>query len=186
MPVPDPGHRPHRAAAGRGGHRPRRRHRPGRRHRLQGRPSTASPPSTSTSTAYYVGACAAPTIIEALGPGGTEGAIFNVEGPIDPEIPDPDIVLYIAVVERYGDGLDPVGAGTVSFRSFMNLYAVLRELGRRRHHAGGDHRGPPKPRWTTPSFMGHPYTCDGEQLRRPARALLARSRSSRQIQDGEP
>ena len=36
---------------------------------------------------------------------------------------------YNAVVEQYGDGLDPIGAGTVSFRSFMNLYAVMRGLG---------------------------------------------------------
>jgi branched-chain amino acid transport system substrate-binding protein len=112
---------------------------------------------------FYTGACAAPNIISASGPERTDGAYFNVEQPIDREDPDVDTALYTAVVERYSDGLDPIGAGTVSFRSFMNLYSVLREL-------GADGLEPAaiiealRSKSGEPSFMGHDYSCDGRQL----------------------
>ena len=112
---------------------------------------------------FYVGACAAPTILADVDTSATDGGIFNVEGPIDRENPAPDFTLYSAVIGEYGHGLDPVGAGTVSFRSFMNLYAVLREI-------GADDLTPKaitdslSSKVDEPSFMGHPYTCDGEQF----------------------
>jgi branched-chain amino acid transport system substrate-binding protein len=112
------------------------------------------------ATRYLVGACAAPAIIDAVDPDVSDGTIFNVEGPVDPEEPDPDASLYFGVIERYGDGLDPVGAGTVSFRSLMNLYAVLRSL-------GADGITPDaitdalRSAEEAPSFNGHPYSCDG-------------------------
>lgn len=115
------------------------------------------------ATAFYVGACAAPTIVEDLDPEVTEGAIFNVEGPVDPDEPNPDFDLYHNVVTTYGDGLDPVGAGTVSFRSFMNLYVVLRELGADGISAGAVTEAL-SAKEDAPSFMGHPYTCDGAQF----------------------
>jgi branched-chain amino acid transport system substrate-binding protein len=112
---------------------------------------------------YFVGACASPAIIEAAGPAKTDGAIFNVEGPVGADNqPNADFDLYAAVVERYADGLDPVGAGTVSFRAFMNLYAILRQL-------DGDITSARitetlRAQVDAPSFMGHRYTCDGEQF----------------------
>lgn len=110
---------------------------------------------------FFVGACAAPTITNEVGTKKTDGAIFNVEGPVGAKPPNPDFVLYSAVIEKYGDGLDPVGAGTVSFRSLMNLYVILDDLD-----------GDITPETITealqaqvdaPSFSGHPYTCDGKQ-----------------------
>lgn len=115
-----------------------------------------------TAPLFLTGACAAPKILADAGDA-AEGRYFNVEGPIRPDDPDPDTALYTAVVERYGDGLDAPGAGTVSFRSLMNLYVVMRDLGPdgvtpeavvEAFRAARD----------VPSFMGHPYTCDGEQL----------------------
>jgi branched-chain amino acid transport system substrate-binding protein len=132
---------------------------------------------------FYVGACAAPTILASLDDAVTEGAIFNVEAPIGADPPDPDLDLYLAVVERYGDGLDPIGAGTVSFRSFMNLYAVLREV-------GADDLGPDalaealRSKAGAPSFMGHPYTCDGEQFE-GLPALCSPQQVLGQLRDGE-
>lgn len=110
---------------------------------------------------FYVGACAAPTITNEVGTEKTNGAIFNVEGPVGQEPPNPDFVLYSAVIEEYGDGLDPVGAGTVSFRSLMNLYVILNQL-------DGDITPEAittalKAQVDAPSFSGHPYTCDGKQ-----------------------
>jgi branched-chain amino acid transport system substrate-binding protein len=112
---------------------------------------------------FYVGACAAPTILADVDTSATDGGIFSVEGPINRESPSPDFTLYDAVIDTYGDGLDPVGAGTVSFRSFMNLYAVLREI-------GADDITPQaiidslSSKVDEPSFMGHDYTCDRKQF----------------------
>jgi branched-chain amino acid transport system substrate-binding protein len=113
------------------------------------------------ATMYYVGACAAPKIVDEAGPDKTDGAFFNVEQEINGDDPDP--ALYNAVVEAYGNGLDPIGAGTVSFRSFMNLYRVLREV-------GGDAVSSEaiiaslESQVDAPSFMGHSSTCDHQQL----------------------
>lgn len=116
-----------------------------------------------TAQVYMVGACAAPRIIDGAGPEKTEGTIFNVEGPIDRSEDNVDFSLYQAVAQEYGDGFDPVGAGTVTFRSFMNLYRVLLGLDAEdltpeaitAALAAQDE---------APSFMGHPSTCDQQQL----------------------
>lgn len=114
---------------------------------------------------FFTGACAAPTIVDSVDATVTDGAIFNVEGPIanDPADPDPDLQLYNAVIDRYGDGVDAVGAATVTFRAFMNLYAVLRELGAAELSPGSVSESLAS-QVDTPSFMGHPYTCDREQF----------------------
>jgi branched-chain amino acid transport system substrate-binding protein len=116
-----------------------------------------------TATMYYVGACASPTITEAAGPDVTNGAIFNVEGPVQPDDPDADTALYNSVMATYAPDLNPVGAATVSARSIMNLYVVLRSLG-----ADGITPGAIQDELRAAkdesSFMGHEYTCDGEQL----------------------
>jgi branched-chain amino acid transport system substrate-binding protein len=115
------------------------------------------------ATVFYVGACAAPTIVEQAGTDKTNGAVYNVEGPIDPNQPNPDTLLYTAVIDRYGKGLAAASAGTVSFRSLMNLYVVLRELGK----DGITREAVIKAlsgKVEAPSFMGHPYTCDGKQI----------------------
>lgn len=108
------------------------------------------------------GACAAPKIIQSAGDA-IEGSIFNLEADLDPEAPD--AALYRAIAEKYGPRFDYElqGAGTVSFRSVVNLYAALRDIGAARvtrasileFFRNAQDR---------PSFFGHPYTCDGEQL----------------------
>jgi branched-chain amino acid transport system substrate-binding protein len=114
------------------------------------------------ATVFYVGACAAPSITNDVGTKKTDGAIFNVEGPVGAKPPNPDFALYSAVLGTYSDGLDPVGAGTVSFRSLMNLFVVLEQL-------DGDITPESitaglRAQVDTPSFSGHPYTCDGKQF----------------------
>jgi branched-chain amino acid transport system substrate-binding protein len=117
-----------------------------------------------TAQKYFVGACATPTIIESVDAEATDGTIFNVEGPVTTgESSDEDVLLYAAVIERYGDDLDPIGAGTVTFRSFMNLYALLRGLDAGTIDAEAITAALGE-QVDTPSFMGHPYTCDGEQF----------------------
>jgi branched-chain amino acid transport system substrate-binding protein len=109
----------------------------------------------------YTGSCAAPAVLASAGDAATEGAYFNVEGPIGTG--DPDGELYSWTIEKYGDGVDAQGAGTVSFRSLMNLYVAMKEIGYENlsrdtilehFRAARD----------APNFMGHPYTCDGDQI----------------------
>lgn len=113
--------------------------------------------------AFYVGACAAPTILNDIDPAATNGTIFNVEGPVDQANPDPDTNFYSAVVRKYGKGLDPIGAGTVSFRSFMNLYVVMRGLGADGITAKAI-TDSLRSQVDAVSFAGHNYTCDGKQF----------------------
>ncbi len=136
---------------------------------------------------YLVGACAAPKIIEEAGPAKTDGTIFNVEGPIDRSADNVDFSLYTAAAEEYGDGFDPVGAGTVTFRSLMNLWAVLVELDEVTPQAISAALGA---RADEPSFMGHPYTCDRQQLSGlPAmcspQQILARMEDGELVQIGD-
>lgn len=130
---------------------------------------------------YLVGACATPKIIEEAGPAKTDGTIFNVEGPIDRSADNVDFSLYVAAAEEYGDGFDPVGAGTVSFRSFMNLWAVLVELDEVTPQSISEALGA---RADELSFMGHPYTCDQQQLS-GLPAMCSPQQILARIEDGE-
>lgn len=110
---------------------------------------------------FYVGACAVPAIVAEAGPEKTNGAYFNVEEQITTPA-DPDGDLYNGVVEKYGDGLDPIGAGTVTFHAMMNLVLVLNELGT--EITPKTITAALKAKVDAPSFGGHDYTCDGEQF----------------------
>jgi branched-chain amino acid transport system substrate-binding protein len=108
---------------------------------------------------YLTGACAGTSVVEAAGDA-MVGVVFNSEGAVDGA--DVEGALYQAVIDRYAD--EPAGgAGTVGFRGFMNLYGLLREVGAddatsltlgERARSAVDR----------PSFWGHPYTCDGNQV----------------------
>jgi branched-chain amino acid transport system substrate-binding protein len=116
----------------------------------------------------YTGACAAPNIVAGADAAVTDGALFNVEGPVSPREPQPDFALYTRILAEYAPGIGPIGAPTVTFRSFMNLYAVLAGLAE--SPAGpdaidaGSVAASLADQRDTPSFMGHPYTCNGEQI----------------------
>ncbi len=112
---------------------------------------------------FITGACAAPKIVDDAGEDLVEGTYFNTEGPVNPEPPLPDSTLYFAVISRYGDGVPPASAATVSFRAFMNLYVQMRVIGADALTPGAlvdEFRAARD----FPSFNGHPYTCDGEQI----------------------
>ncbi len=109
----------------------------------------------------YTGSCAAPAVLASAGDAATEGAYFNVEGPIGEG--DPDTLLYSWTIEKYGEGVDAQGAGTVSFRSLMNLYVAMKEIGFENlsRDAILEHFRAAR---DAPNFMGHPYTCNGDQI----------------------
>ncbi len=108
---------------------------------------------------YMVGACAADEIVAAAGDAAAT-VIFNSEGTADDANIEGDI--FTDVIDLYAD--EPAGgAGTVGLRGFMNLYSLLVELGPDAVTSAAlidlirstDDR---------PSFWGHPYTCDGNQV----------------------
>ncbi len=117
------------------------------------------------ATIYIVGACAAPAIVEQAGDA-VDRVVVNIEGPLTPELNGDrvDGAVYQAAIARYGEeGLPAASAATVSFRSVMNIYGLMIGI-------GGDDvssatliaaaraaRG-------VPSFDGHDYTCDGQQI----------------------
>ena len=111
------------------------------------------------ATMYLFGSCAAEAVIDAAGDD-VVGAIFNSEGPVTEG--DIEGEIFDEVVNRYAT--EPANAaGTVGFRGFMNLYAILLEL-------GGDNISSEgiieiaRNSVDEPSFWGHPYTCDGQQV----------------------
>jgi len=67
------------------------------------------------------------------------------------------------VLAKYAPGLDPASAGTVAFRSTMNLYTQMDSLGSK----ATDHKSliaSFKKAVDHPSFNGHSYTCDGKDF----------------------
>lgn len=108
---------------------------------------------------YLTGACAGNSVVDAAGDA-LVGVVFNAEGAVGRA--DVEGSLYQAVVDRYAD--EPAGgAGTVGFRGFMNLYSLLLEV-------GADNASSQtlmelaRSAVDRPSFWGHPYTCDGNQV----------------------
>lgn len=109
---------------------------------------------------YLVGACADEEIIEASD-GAYEGVIFNTEGP-PASVETVEGEIFTSVNELYAAG-EGAGAGTVGLRGFMNLFALLDELGpdavSRESILEAVRASDARP-----SFWGHPYTCDGAQI----------------------
>jgi branched-chain amino acid transport system substrate-binding protein len=112
---------------------------------------------------YMVGSCASPNILEEVGDA-ADGMVFNIEGPLDMETGVVDGPIYLQASVRYGpDGYEAQSAGTVSFRAVMNLWSIMNEV-------GVDELTPETVIATLraavdrPSWDGHPYTCDGEQV----------------------
>lgn len=107
---------------------------------------------------YMVGACAAEQILAQIPDDIQAEVIFNSEGPIG-EVTEGQ--MFTAATEKYAT--EPAGgAGTVGFRAAMNLWAAMVDL-----------QGEVTPQALIeqlrsavdqPSFWGHPYTCDGQQV----------------------
>ena len=107
---------------------------------------------------YLTGACASDTALDAAGPSAL-GVLFNAEGSVGGD--DVEGAMYQAVVDRYAT--EPAGgAGTVGFRGLMNLYALLLDVDG--DVTSGRLAALARAAVDRPSFWGHPYTCDGNQV----------------------
>lgn len=114
--------------------------------------------------AFFIGRCAAPSVV-AAGGAGAEGAYFfsSILHP-DAHADDPDVALYAKKVKKFGEkSLDPRSydvargfATTMTFhRRLLTLEpdAVTSESVTEAFRSAVD----------VPSFMGRSYTCDGRQ-----------------------
>lgn len=107
---------------------------------------------------YLVGACAAEQILAQIDDERQAAVIFNSEGPVDAGI---EADLFAAVIDRYA--VEPAGAGgTVTFRAAMNIWALLAELND--EISSATIATALRAARSQPSFWGHPYTCDGQQV----------------------
>ncbi|MGI9604010.1 MAG: ABC transporter substrate-binding protein [Acidimicrobiales bacterium] len=106
---------------------------------------------------YMTGACAADEIADALGDA-LDTVILNNEGPNGTTTGGE---IYQDVVDTYATE-EAGGAGTVGFRGLMNLWAALDAIGPEATSA--DILEYMRAAEARPSFWGHPYTCDGEQV----------------------
>lgn len=118
-------------------------------------------------TTYLVGACADRKWLDQVaGVDQVTGAILNIEGRLDQTASrSADTELYQEVIKRYGNGVNAVGAATVSFRAAMNLWGVLDRLSRAGTEiTSGAVVDALRASKDEPSFDGHPFTCDGKQV----------------------
>jgi len=106
---------------------------------------------------YLTGACAAPEILAQVPDDIQAQVIFNSEGGADQ---DAESSLFDAAIERYA--AEPAGgAGTVTFRSTMNLWNLLTSLDTVDAASVAEALATSV---DVPSFWGHPYTCAEEQV----------------------
>jgi len=110
---------------------------------------------------FYPGACAAREVIEASG-GGAEGAYFATGYLPYTDSDDENVVVYRDELER-SDGAEPSLLSEAGFSVIMDLWSLM-----------GDIDGPLEAATVTAaikdtddqaSFLGHPFTCDGGQVR---------------------
>ena len=117
----------------------------------------------SDADVYMVGSCADTKVIDQVGMENVEGFRFNIENRLDQTVDDlADTEIYTAVMEKYAPDTTPQSAATVAFKGAMNLWAILSELGP--DATSEDIVAAFRATEEHPSFDGHPYTCDGEQI----------------------
>jgi branched-chain amino acid transport system substrate-binding protein len=107
---------------------------------------------------YLTGACAAEEILDQVPDDVQAKVIFNTEGPVESTN---EGQMYQEAVDRFADE-EAGGAGTVTFRAALNLWQVLRSLPEDATPA--DVKSAFQASSAAPSFWGHPYTCDGNQV----------------------
>jgi len=133
---------------------------------------------------YWSAACMGTDMIDAIGPEQVEDYIYAVESPVDATAPD--TLLYGEAVRRYGGGrVDAQSAAAVGFASMMNLYVQLAAIGVDSitpEKIIGELRGAVD----HPSFMGHPYTCDGNQMGGKLPAICAPQQILVELKAGVP
>lgn len=115
------------------------------------------------ATIYMVGACADVKQVDKVGADKVVGFRFNVEGLLDQSAsPRADTEIYTLAMETYAPGTTPRSAATVAFRGGMNLWALLEELGA--EATSQEIIDGFRSKVDEPSFDGHDYTCDGQQV----------------------
>lgn len=111
----------------------------------------------------YPGACAEKGILDSAG-AGAEGAVFATAYLPWSTSSEEDVRTYREALDRHGTG---GGEPSILSQTGFSVVVTLRQL---LEKAGGDKATPArlterlKETKSHPNFMGHPFTCDGEQI----------------------
>lgn len=129
----------------------------------------------------YVQSCVAPAVLEEGGPGGSG---VNGQSPfLAPQSDDPQVEEWREALEEFRPDANAGPDTQVGFNSMMNLYAVMKGLpGEITAAAITDALKSAK---EVPSFMAHPYTCDGQQVPGGLTAICNANERILTITDGE-
>jgi branched-chain amino acid transport system substrate-binding protein len=137
-----------------------------------------------TAQTYWSAGCLLDAITQQAGAENLEGYIYGLENVI--QVPDPpDTAMWTDVVDKYGaDGLEAGSSAVVEFRALMHLWAEMRAI-------GADAVTPAsiiaqfRSAVDRPGFMGHSYTCDGQQMSGELQAICAPQQILGQMRDGD-
>jgi len=111
---------------------------------------------------FLPSACAAGEVFDAAG-GAAEGVTFASALVPYTETANPEVATYLDKRRRYGSGDEsPSVLSQAGFALVMDVYKELAALGGTPTAAGLTERL--KAARDEPSFMAHPYTCDGQQI----------------------
>jgi branched-chain amino acid transport system substrate-binding protein len=137
----------------------------------------------NTSKIFGIDTCTSPAALKGAN-GGAEGLYF-ASPVLDPSANTADTKLYLAALKKYAPptiALDSLAA--MGFQTVMNVESTLGKFSTAdlteskiiaAFKAGSNH----------PNFMGHPYTCDGNQLA-GATSICNAYEQIRQIKNGHP
>jgi len=116
----------------------------------------------SKAQIYMVGSCADKKWLDQVGTDKAKGTIFSIENRLDQSDGLADTEIFTEALAKYQPATAPVGAATVSFKGAMNLWAVLHRIGPKAtpQQIAAAFKAAKK----APSFDGHDYTCDGQQI----------------------
>ncbi len=117
---------------------------------------------SSNVSFFYPGSCLDDSVLKAGG-AGAEGGYFNNELLLFNDTSDPEVALYRAKLQQYGQGtIKYSGFSQSGFSAIMNIAELLTAI-------GPDSITPAaiiaklKSQVKAHNFMTHPYTCDGKQ-----------------------
>jgi len=114
----------------------------------------------SSTKFFYPPSCTGVDVVKAGG-AGAEGAYFS-QSFLLPGSSDPQVRQYEAAMAKYAKGTPPSGFAQGGFAEAMNAYNLLKK--NPSSVSAASMTSALKSTKNEPSYMGHPYTCDGKQL----------------------
>lgn len=128
-----------------------------------GRVMDAARGARLTSKLFLPSSCLHPDLVTRAGTIGTEVTFASSLLPYT-DTGDPEVATYLDRLRRYGPpDAQPSALAQAGFALVMDLHRQLSELGKKKLTAAALRERLRTARHQ-PAFMGHPFTCDGQQL----------------------